>query len=34
MNFETDDHLCEAVWHQIYYYNHKWIHITLAMFPT
>lgn len=32
--FETENHLCEAIWRQIYYYNHKRIHTALAMPPT
>jgi len=31
--FETENHLCEAIWRQIYYYNHKRIHTALAMPP-
>jgi len=31
--FETENHLCEAIWRQIYYYNHKRIHTALNMPP-
>jgi len=32
--FETESHLCEAVYRQIYYYNHIRIHTALSMPPT
>lgn len=32
--FETESHLCEAVYRQIYYYNHLRIHTALSMPPT
>ncbi|PWB38762.1 MAG: hypothetical protein C3F02_02530 [Parcubacteria group bacterium] len=32
--FETENHLCEAVYRQIYYYNNLRIHTTLSMPPT
>jgi len=31
--FETEDHLCEAIYYQIYYYNRIRIHSTLNMSP-
>lgn len=31
--FEDENRLCEAIWRQIYYYNHKRIHTSLGMPP-
>lgn len=31
--FETENHLCEAIWRQIYYYNYRRIHTALKMPP-
>jgi len=31
--FETENHLCEAIYRQIYYYNHKRIHSALKTLP-